>query len=113
MLKINKRINKRVYFLSLLSTASSPTCAASDLLCACAISCRLLLRSSNSEVESSGHRQALDEKLKPSQLFVERLTILIDDLIHDSISYCACVIVRISDDFYDDRHDNRLVEIRL
>ena len=41
------------------------------------------------------------------------MTILIDDLINDSISYCACVIVKISDDFYDDRHENRLVEIRL
>ena len=28
--------------------------------------------------------------------------ILIDDLINDSISYFACVTVRISDDFYDD-----------
>ena len=39
--------------------------------------------------------------------------ILIDYLINDSIFYCACVIVRISDDFYDDRYENRLVEIRL
>ena len=41
------------------------------------------------------------------------MTNLIDDLIDDSIPYCACVIVRISDDFHDDRHENRLVEIRL
>ena len=39
--------------------------------------------------------------------------ILIDDLITDSIFYCACVIVRISDDFSDDRHESRLAEIRL
>ena len=65
------------------------------------------------EPESSGHRQALDEKMKPIQLFIERLTILIDDLINDSISYCACVIVSISDGFSDDRHENRLVEIHL
>ena len=51
--------------------------------------------------------------LKPIQLFVERLANLIEDLINDSVPYCACVIVRISDDFYDDRHENRLVEIHL
>ena len=44
---------------------------------------------------------------------VKRSTILNDDFINDSISYCACVIVRVSDDFYDDRNENRLVEIRL
>ena len=59
------------------------------------------------------NRQAIDEKLKPIQLFVERLTILIEDLINDSVFYCACVVVRISDYFYDDRLENRLVEIHL
>ena len=44
---------------------------------------------------------------------VKRSTIVIDDLINDSTPYCACVILKISDDFYDDRHENRLVEIRL
>ena len=47
------------------------------------------------------------------QDIVERLAILTEDLINDSVFYCACVIVRISDDFYDDRHENHLVEIRL
>ena len=39
--------------------------------------------------------------MRPSMRIVERLTILIEDLINDS------------DDFYDNCHENRLVEIRL
>ena len=54
-------------------------------------------------------RQALDEKLNWFHLFVERLTILIEHLINDSGSYCACVIVK----FSDNRHKNFLAEIRL
>ena len=37
----------------------------------------------------------------------------VEDLISDLVYYCACVIVRFSDDFYDDLHKNRLVEIGL
>ena len=33
--------------------------------------------------------------------------------INYSVFCCACIIVRISDDFIDDRHENRLVEVRL
>ena len=30
-----------------------------------------------------------------------------------NVFYCACIIVRVSDDFYDDRHESHLVESRL
>ena len=58
-------------------------------------------------------RRHMRSRKQNRQDIVKRSTILIDDLINDSIPYCACVIVRISGDFYDDRHENRLVEIRL
>ena len=50
---------------------------------------------------------------KNRQGIVERLAILIGDFVNDSVFYCACVVVKILDDFYDDRHENHLVEIRL
>ena len=37
----------------------------------------------------------------------------LDDLINDSVFYCACVVEELSDDFHDDRYKNRLVENRL
>ena len=58
-------------------------------------------------------RRHMRSRNQNRQDIIKRSTILIDDLIDDSISYCACVIVRISEDFYDDRHENCLVEIRL
>ena len=54
--------------------------------------------------------QNLDEKIK----LVERtLDDLLGDLINDSVFYCACVILKFSDDSYDNRPKNRLVKIGL
>ena len=49
-------------------------------------------------------RRHMRSRNQNRQDIVKRWTILIDDLIKDSISYCARAIVRISDDFYDDCH---------
>ena len=37
----------------------------------------------------------------------------IEDPINNSVSYCACVVKKLSDDFYDDRCRSRRVEIHL
>ena len=44
-------------------------------------------------------RRHMRSRNKNRQGIVERLAILIGDFINDSVFYCACVIVRISDDF--------------
>ena len=48
-------------------------------------------------------------KVELVSTFCRALYDLIDDLINDSVSYCACVVTN----FSDDRHKNRLVEICL
>jgi len=38
---------------------------------------------------------------------------LVEDLVNDSVSYLTCVVVRFSEDCYDGRHKDDLVEIGL
>ena len=50
---------------------------------------------------------------KTSLNLCQTLDDLIDGLINDSVSYCACAVEQLSDEFYGDRHIKCLVEIGL
>ena len=62
-------------------------------------------RKEESSIGSSSPRR----KEELVSIFHRALDDLTDDLINDSVSYCACVLAN----FTGDRHKNRLVEIRL